>query len=207
MTGLILDHKLLPGTALDRRRVEELYAQVAQRMSVLDHLSIGDNKIRRSQFRPDAWTELRFTSDDDLQFLPVEYGFVVAGGVVSVLDPDRIGAAAISWSMHAVHDTNSRYLYVWPVYADQVLIGGFDAHSSSQQVRSTYLGAGNPPVDPTNTASLLDGELLSSSETASLGGTGYYTGNLLQASVSLLCFGSGKFTVTRATVGQRRVLR
>jgi len=124
--GLVRLHRLLPGDALDRRRLEELFAWCAQRFNEIGHRSIANDQIGRDRFLGPSFEEMWYATEKDLNFGIPGNPQLVSGTTVPVRNDDSYIYGELSYSIEAEAqvDDGCLKLVAWPVFASQALWSG-----------------------------------------------------------------------------------
>lgn len=208
MSGLIRQHTLNDKDVLDRRRVQELFLEAAQRFSQISGHAIGDNQLRRTNFKMNAWLEMWAREARNLQFATPGHGFVVSDCILEIVHDDSYLEATLSWSLDVdpVGDS-TKMIIAWPVLNGQMVSGAEDFAMCPQLIAYQTPIAANPAPDPSNSAHETAGSSINGNYNISLGnrGTVFLANGRSQA--ALLVFSIGNFLVKKSILSVVKVLR
>ena len=234
MTGVIRQHVLSVNDALDRRKVTELFLEMAKRLSAIDGHAIRGTQLRRGNFKIDAWEEYQSDLDWGINFLTPEMGYVVPATSYDFVLDDSYVEANVTWSIQATpgDEQASNMLMAIPVVDGVGVYGAEDWLEVDQLLNYDVLTAfGNAAIDPTEqnyvggvsfqdavaddayswaldagtTFSLSGGDNVDG--VMSLGNSGHVVALNGRSRVGIVVFSIGKFKVTKATMLLRKVLR
>ena len=146
--GHVRLHKIQPGDALDRRRLDELFAWAAQRLNQIDKRSIANDQIGRNRFVGPSFVEMWYAKEGGLNYEVPGNPQLVPGTSVPVRNDDSYVFGELTYSVEAEAMTASCIRIVsWPVFASKALWSGECYLSNGDEKR--YSGAAG--VAPTDT--------------------------------------------------------
>lgn len=207
MSGIIRQHRLQEGNALDRRRLEELFFEARQRFAQITHWSIGDDVLTRQSFDDHAWEEYRFTAVLNGNYRIPTHGHLISGCFLQVNHAEEYYEGQLHWSIN-VHPLTAacKRIVAWPVCNGNLLVGGHDSVECEQAIKYDSQDPADPAIDP-STATELAASSIDNTYDFCLGGTASFSGVAAASTLGVLVMGVGHFQVDKACIGHRKVLR
>jgi hypothetical protein len=169
--GITRLHKLQSGDAVDRRRLDELYRQAAQRANEIFGRNIANDQFSRVSFQEQAIQEFWYNSDRDLTFNVPHNPATAPGSAIQVRNDDSFTFGELTWTLRATAATDqSVCLIAWPVFDSKALWAGEDFAKKGSIVSYAIGHCADPDGD------VVDGTAFSTNDKISLGGSCSFVG-------------------------------
>lgn len=201
MTGAVRSWRLQAGDALDRRRVRELFYEMADRLSQVRGSSFGNQVLNRQKFTIDSWEEYDTSQENDVNYRVPGYGHMAPGSLQVQSTREPVWSATLDWSVEGfVTDTKSYLLLGVPMLDHEIVWGAQDLVTADQILQSTV---GN--YDPTLVIASL-GVTGASGDTFGLGGSCHVRGTTAKSTASVLLLSVAGFKITNSQMHLRRMV-
>lgn len=211
---MVRPYFLAKGDALDRRRLQELFLWVANRLNELSPIGIKDKQFNRTNFNLNAWEEYQSDYVSQVRFLTPAMGYSLPGCAVDLTCDDSFMEGIIDWSIAIEPSsvTGSNMIMAVPTLCGIPVFAGEDWYENDQLI--TYTLTPGIAVDPDATdgddafnLSTDDGTVTGNPYGISLGNSVGFTGLNGRGRVGILVYSIGSFKVKACAVAVRKVLR
>lgn len=198
MSSQVRPHHLTEGSALDRRRIAELFYWAAKRLSAVDPNMISSNVITRDLLEESALEEMYFGDVTGVTYKTPDWtGFVLG---ITIQNDDNDNELAIDYSVVIeAEDTDCMWAY------SAAIAGGKVLHESGHLLHVDqefcYI---SPDEPPTTTPSGLS---ITQNDKTTMSGTATFSGESGTQHVGVLIIADKSFSVTRCSCSARRIVR
>ena len=206
MNGPIRPHRLNEGDALNRRRIEENFLFLSQRINSPDGTMLGDRALGRADFETHTWSEFFCSHAQGMNFSAKEHRYLVSDSLKYVEINDGSFEGRFTWSMDVELKGDGHFIMAYPVVDGQPVYGGADIfmmdtlfYCDGDETDNFIPGAAALEPSTIEKAASIGGILILIYNRATLGGVCTVVGGNGRYPIGLMVFSIGDFRVKKVT--------
>lgn len=124
MSGLIRQHQLAPGAALNRRQMRELFYQAAQHLAAVRHESLGNDIFEHGDFQDSAFEDYYFNYIAGSTYELPPGNLLPPGSFETIDTQDNQVEATVAWSLWVeMRAASCKMVCAWPMVGNTPLWG------------------------------------------------------------------------------------
>jgi len=186
------------GEPISRRRLEELFMEMAQRFSLLHPQAIGDWQFGRADFHADTFAEYEVVKETGLQFDVPTTGRMVPSTLRVGATRDPAWTICGQWSLEGEVLASQGYLCLAVPVVNQELVWGGQDFVCADQILMTTLGSTPDDTDAAANVSM------STNPSFTLGGEFQVRGGTSSTSVGILLMSIAEFRISKTYLTMQR---